>query len=187
MSTLDHLAAHGVIDFDADAYIKGTTPRYVGNPDLGCELPLERPLPVVFNGPYPIAYAQPRTDAFVHTNEAKKESTNPNWKKVLAGLLIAAGLIFGAMKLKNLKLKEKLGKLKENLNTKNEKIKNKFKRNKTNTNATTNASEIAENTAKKASKLKVPKWVKGTAIGAGVLTVLYGLYSIFTRNKNSAE
>lgn len=101
----DRLAANGIIDFDADAYIKGTTPRYVGDPDGYVGLPYDRPLPVMNQpmGPYPGAHnrpqlhAQPNKDAFVTHSDKKR--TNIHWKEALFGVLLAAAGVFGGIKL----------------------------------------------------------------------------------------
>ena len=96
ISKLDLLASNGVIDFDAGAYMMGTTPRYVGNPSLGTELPLDRPLPAwpVYKLP-----AQPSADAFISkdTTVIKEKS----WKNALAGVIVAGLAIFTGLKLKS--------------------------------------------------------------------------------------
>lgn len=106
-STIDNLTSAGIIDFDAESYVKGTAPRYIGAP-RAC-LPFEQPLPV-FQAPnkgIPGLPNQPKKDEFVH----KAEGT-PAWKKTLAGLLVA-GLI-AAVALKFTKKGSKLDKFAAN-------------------------------------------------------------------------
>lgn len=89
VNDLDALASAGVIDFDAPAFIRGTPPRYYGNPAL-------QTIP----GNLPQIQSQPVNDEF------KSSSTpvyNPFWKKALFTGIAAAGLIFGASKLKCVK------------------------------------------------------------------------------------
>ncbi len=90
INDLDALASAGVLGFDAPAYIKGTQPRYYGHPAL-------ETLP----DPLPQMNTQPKKDEFKPSN--LKNEGNPAWKKWLFGLMAAAGLIFGASKLKCVK------------------------------------------------------------------------------------
>jgi len=87
INDLDALASAGVIGFDAPAFIKGTPPRYYGHPDLAT---IPDTLPQI--------QQQPPKDNF-----NGKTVNNPPWKKWLFGTLTAAGLIFGASKLKFVK------------------------------------------------------------------------------------
>lgn len=85
-TAVDNLAANGIIDFDADAFIKGTAPRYVGAPKT--YLPFEEPLPAHHQPAHgegaPQIHHQPKHDEFVH---GEKDS---GWKKALvAGSLLA--------------------------------------------------------------------------------------------------
>ena len=106
-SALDNLAANKIIDFDADAYVKGETPRYVGNPPIE-GLPFETPLPAFREGEAPKFHEQPKHDKFI--NKERKEVGGKNekkstkvaaWKKVLAGILLVGGLIFVGGKYKS--------------------------------------------------------------------------------------
>lgn len=102
INDLDALASAGVINFDAPAYIKGTQPRYYGNPAFET-IPPELPQ----------AKTQPVKDEF---KKSENPVQNPKWKKVLFGLLLTAGTIFAASKLKpikNLLKKVDMTKLKE--------------------------------------------------------------------------
>lgn len=96
-STLDNLAALGVVDFDPEAYIKGTTPRYVGAPRY--YLPFEQPLPA-FQPPAHLPvnmkpHEQPKHDEFKH------ESEIPLWKKLVTGGLVAGLVALGVYKAKS--------------------------------------------------------------------------------------
>lgn len=94
---LDSLARNGIIDFDADAYIRGTTPRYVGKPNDVPYLPFDQPLPEL--APAPIKpHIQPRKDEFVKEEES---GSNPHWKTTLAQLLFATLAVAGGIKYKD--------------------------------------------------------------------------------------
>ena len=102
INDLDALASAGVINFDAPAYIKGTQPRYYGNPAFET-IPPELPQ----------AKTQPVKDEF---KKSENPVQNPKWKKVLFGLLLTDGTIFAASNLKtvkNLLKKVDMTKLKE--------------------------------------------------------------------------
>lgn len=89
INDFDALASAGVIGFDAPAYVMGTQPRYYGHPAL-------ETLP----DSLPQMNTQPKKDEF---KPSKPKTGNPAWKKWLFGLMAAAGLIFGASKLKCVK------------------------------------------------------------------------------------
>ena len=94
---LDALAAANVIEFDAPSYIRGTSPRYVGNP----------PLEMIPDQLAPIK-EQPKRDEFVKQDP----HNNPTWKKVLFGA-VAIGVVVGSVILgkniaKNAKLKKRM-------------------------------------------------------------------------------
>ena len=76
VSNLDMLAAGGVIDFDAAAYLLDQPARFVGNPRLE-NLPLENPslLPEGTK-----LKDLPKTDEF--NNSGKKVTENPSWEKM---------------------------------------------------------------------------------------------------------
>lgn len=86
VNDLDALASAGVISFDAPAYIRGTTPRYFGNP------PLES-----IAGELPPIKQQPTKDEFSGNGTAVH---NPSWKKWLFGGLVTGGIILGGCKAK---------------------------------------------------------------------------------------
>lgn len=81
-SSLDVLASNGIINFDADAYVKGTTPRFAGSPGSENYLPGEAPLtaPISSSGfnPYmqgsvPKLNSEPPVDAFVKRKPEKEK------------------------------------------------------------------------------------------------------------------
>ena len=101
VNNLDNLAREGIIDFDASAFILGTTPRYVGNPPY-TQLPLPDMSMVDTTN-----LKQPQKDEIIRTtpDKASKNTTskNPTWKKVLFGLLATGLLIYGGSKLSKFK------------------------------------------------------------------------------------
>ena len=99
-NSLDTLAANNIINFDADAYVKGTPPRYVGDPDGEQYLPLDRP--IMANYPQyginagPQLHGEPSKDAFISHGEDHKKIDIP-WATILtigsiSALAIAAGI-----------------------------------------------------------------------------------------------
>ena len=88
---LDNLAASGVIDFDAPAFLLGQKPRYVGNPSLE-HLPLENPMYL----PEGVKMKDiPQSDIY-EQSESKDLVHNPKWKKLLfAGVAIAGAILIG--------------------------------------------------------------------------------------------
>ncbi|MBR1460391.1 hypothetical protein IJ596_02000 [bacterium] len=100
---LDNLAACGVLDYDAPAFLLGQAPRYAGNPtikELPCTIPGYQPHGVKMN---PLCSDTYENDGnLVH---------NPKWKKLLfAGVAIGGSLLIAASLL-TLKRKIKLPKL----------------------------------------------------------------------------
>jgi len=102
MSTadFDNLAANGIINFDADAYIKGTSPRYVGNPGNANAMPFEQPL-VPPGSYYPGLGAQlpqqPGHDQFKHDEGHKKAGA----KDVLAFAVFGSIAAYAGVKFKD--------------------------------------------------------------------------------------
>jgi len=171
MSTadFDNLAANGVLNFDADAYIRGTAPRYVGNPNSGNAIPFEQPL---MPGPYyPQLGAQlplqPRRDEFAPHEKHKKAGL----KEVLALSIVGSLAIYAGVKFKN-------------------GIKKLFSSKKTKTPAT--AAVSAATTASTKNKKGIFKWFKNSkpakyALGIGIgLVGLYGLYDAVIKRKVQA-
>lgn len=100
MGSLDNLATNGIIDFDAEAYVKGLPPRFVGSPERYVGLPGEMPLmaePPVY-GVYPGARlsGHPRRDGFEYPEI--EEGGNPSWKKALATVLLSGLAVIGAIR-----------------------------------------------------------------------------------------
>ncbi|MFA7659263.1 MAG: hypothetical protein WCY19_07500 [Candidatus Gastranaerophilaceae bacterium] len=183
-NSLDNLAKNGVINFDADSYIKGVPPRYVGDPDGYVGLPFEQPLPAM-QGTGQLS-GQPSKDAFVKHDEVKTSATD--WKKALMGVILAGLATFGVLK---------AGKI-----YKNRKATKAAKAKPAPTaapaaaqNPTTDKKKFFKGASEKVSKFfkSVPeKWSKLPKAGritieslAGLLG-LYGIYKLFSKNKNHA-
>ncbi len=84
-TALDNLVSGGVIDFDANAYVRGERPRYgippqITAPNLNAKI-----------------QEQPQKDEFKKSN-----IKIAGWKKVLAATLFAGLAIFGLTKIKSL-------------------------------------------------------------------------------------
>ncbi len=89
---LDNLAANGVIDFDAPAFLLDKKPRYIGNPSLE-ELPLESPMYL----PEGVKLKDlPSVDTFGNP-EDKNLVSNPLWKKVLFGAIALGAAVAGTI------------------------------------------------------------------------------------------
>lgn len=100
MGSLDNLAANGVIDFDAEAYVKGLPPRFFGHQERYIGLPGEMPLmaePPIY-GVHPGAHlsGHPGKDGF--ESHEIEEGGNPSWKKALMTVLISGLAVIGAVK-----------------------------------------------------------------------------------------
>ena len=93
-SALDNLAANGVINFDADAYIQGKPARYVGEPKA--YLPFDQPLNVYQGGPLS---GQPAHDTFV--NQLDKPAGPADWKQAATAVLLAGLAVFVGVKYKD--------------------------------------------------------------------------------------
>ena len=183
VNDLDALAANGIIEFDADSYVRGKPPRYVGDPDGYVGLPFERPLPATNEYgimPGPKLHGEPSVDAFISREHTEKPS---NWKGFLFGAFVATlgalGLYKFGEKLKGwISKKPPVNQAPPVINT---------------TQQATNAAQPVENTAKKSFVQKVkdgfkdlkgkfsklPKWAKGTTYAAGGLAGLYIIYKMF--------
>lgn len=172
---IDNLAVNGIVDFDADAYVNGTPPRYVGRPRSPQYPPFEQPLPAYPMYPQqlqaPALHNQPHKDEFVNHSDQ-------NWKKTLFGTLLAGVAILGAVKHKDKLVsffKEKIVPI----------FKEKTAKDLGKEAVKTHLEEAAKETAKSSeskvksffSKIfKVPTWAKvigGSALG---LLGLVGLY-----------
>ena len=96
VNNLDNLAREGIIDFDASAFITGTKPRYIGNPNFQQQLPMPEMSDVDTSN-----LQQPSKDEMVYNDPEKNETTskNPLWKKFLFGTIAGGLAIFGGVKL----------------------------------------------------------------------------------------
>lgn len=72
-NSLDSLAVNGIINFDADAFIKGTPPRYAGSPEEPLYLPFDKPIPDVFESHGKVGHGK---------NASEGESDNPFISKI---------------------------------------------------------------------------------------------------------
>lgn len=100
MGSLDNLAANGIIDFDAEAYVKGVPPRFVGHQERYIGLPGEMPLmaePPIY-GVHPGSHlsGHPHKDGFEYPEI--EEGSNPSWKKALMTVLLSGLAVIGAVK-----------------------------------------------------------------------------------------
>lgn len=188
-SSLDTLATTGVIDFDADAYVKGVKPRYVGKPEGTQYLPLEQPInsPENFgiNGGSHLS-GHPESDAFVKNynkpeEKEHKATNNSNVVKWLTGGIIATlALYIGSKIKKHVKANpEFLKGIRERFNNAKNNIKNRI------SDLTKNPEAKVEQTTEtkkglitklRENFMKLPK--KGR-IGIGVGAGLLGLYTIY--------
>ena len=103
--SMDSLANNRILNFDGEAFVKGTPARYYGAPEPKVQMPMDIPLPASPCGMYP-GYgmysqfggarlnSQPCNDAFISRNEHISENF-----KIAGG--IAAGVLgtFGLSKL----------------------------------------------------------------------------------------
>ena len=91
-NSLDSLATNGIIDFDANAFVKGTPPRFFGSPNnqYGGQAYGVTPGSKL-NG-------EPEQDAFV---KREKGHTPPNWLSMLTASIVAALGVFGVVKVKS--------------------------------------------------------------------------------------
>lgn len=116
ITDLDFLAMSGVLDFDAAAYVQGTTPRYVGNPQ---SIPFVPDMPKM--SPFNVT---PSSDEFINSEKQNNEIVkNPSWKKWLVGGTIAAAIGYIICRIVGIK-----GKMPAALANLGNKIKNIFKR-----------------------------------------------------------
>lgn len=200
-SSLDNLAANGIINYDAEAYIKGTPPRYVGSPRMNQYPPFEQPLMVYepgIQGFNPQMPKQPHHDEYT-----PKKHSNINWRNALLATMLGGLGIYGGIKLT--------------------KFINKFRNKKFQnvgktpapapapaTNAAASAATATTATAQTAGKTptaskignwfkdlykkgadrfaKLPKWGKIATVSLAALTGLYGLYKATTpTNPNQAH
>ncbi len=171
-NSLDNLAANNIINFDADAYVKGTTPRYAGNPD-GEEhyLPFDKPLMPTPTSQYGISsgpqlHGEPSRDAFISRGEEHKSQALP-WSEILTIGSVSALAIAAGIKIKSFLESKKIKKT----NNKGlvETIKAKVASFPKPTKLFTEAKTYIKN---------LPPWGKVTGGIAAGLAVLYGIYKL---------
>lgn len=182
LSSIDNLAANGILNFDADAYVKGTPARYVGKPPgYSVDLPFDQPLMSPF-GMYPgamysgpIMAGQPSADAFIAKKHEKPFTTK---EIVLGALAVGAGaLIISKSKSAVAALKKiKLPSIFKSAETKAKE-------------AAEAAKALAEKAAadgKAATKSGILKWAKrlgGAGAALAALFVGFSAFRLFTKPK----
>jgi len=204
-NSLDSLASGGIINFDADAFVKGTKPRYVGNP--GAEIYLPGDTPLYFNPTYGIKpganlHGEPSTDAFIERGEHKQNSL-PSFSTIIAGGLVATIAFLTGSKIKSLfttKDSKKCNTIKDFFNKSKERIESYINPTKKaeetvkvsseTTVATEKTKEVVEKNGKKLIETvkefctKNSKGLKKTGIGLVGLLGLYGLYQVVSGPKS---
>lgn len=96
MSSMDSLAANGIINFDPDAYVMNGVSRAMAEEDSG--LPFEKPLYADPYVPYRVAYIrpeQPHRDVYVR----HEKNEGISWKSILLGLLAGGGITYAGFKI----------------------------------------------------------------------------------------
>lgn len=100
MSSLENLSSNGIVNFDAEAYVKEGHSKYAENHENDAYLPFDKPLlatPHLYGvQPGPHLGGHPEIDAFI---SHKKEHPPLNWKQILIGLGAAGLATFGGIKL----------------------------------------------------------------------------------------
>ncbi len=94
VTTFDALAASGVIDFDAPAFLMDKKSRYIGHPNL-------EKLPLDDSNYYPhgVKLKDVPDKDILDISQSNKLIENPTWKKILFGAIAIAGTILGAFAL----------------------------------------------------------------------------------------
>lgn len=184
LSTLDNLVANGVLNFDADAYVRGQGPRYMGNPFGTQELPFDQPIcpspyPYYGGGYVPMMSSQPRADAFINRFE---HSDANSLKEVLVYGGIAGLIIYGIHKAN--KLGEFIKDVASNIGKK--KAPAAVATKPTDTKAGTDAANRLADAAKggwfkrnifnKAAGKKIGAWALGGVVILGALSVVRSLF-----------
>lgn len=203
-NSLDSLAANGIISFDADSYVKGTKPRFVGNPESGISSPLQQASPAQSVTPGEKLSGEPVKDAFVK-REDENEHKGSSLAKILTGAAVGALAVFTGMKIrsgfttkKSAKAEAKNTEVSPETKTTTKENKKGFftkcketitswfdKSKKQVEEATEKVKKSAEEVAKdkKGALSKLPKGVKIVAAGIIGLLGLYGLYNVTSKNK----
>lgn len=192
-NSLDNLASNGIINFDADAFVRGTEPRYAGKPGPTPQLPLDQPIMDYDPKSYGVnagskLHGEPANDAFIRHGESSSHKTN--WVKTL--LLAAAAALGLSACAKAFAGKKAVKKGKEKVNGFFAGLKDKLPswakpKDKAAEEAAKKAAEEAEAAKKVGFLKKIPKWAKYTG---GTLAGLFGLYEAYkfiTRKKAPEE
>lgn len=170
INELDRLAANNVINFDADAYVKGTPPRYVGNPDGDDHyLPLDKPLLANYGAQYGLTpgaqlHGEPSKDAFISHGEEHK-SFGPSLPQFLTITSLVALAVYSGTKVKSLLTNKK------NITLDKKEFITKIK---DGVSSLTKPKELFETA--KTYMTNIPKWGK---IAGGALAGLFGLYGVY--------
>lgn len=205
-----NLASLGIVDFDSNAFIRGTKPAYVGSPEPKVELPFDAPLPIYSSNVYPnylysngpTLSSQPSKDAFV----SHRQNEGISLKEGLFGGILGALGLLGVYKLISRKKKPEAPKATPEIKTE---TKAEAKAKAATSKAAAKAEKAAEDVAKTAEKPTVwarvkgagstaftkvksagstvldkakgaPPWIK-VAVGITAgVTTLYGLYKAFS-------
>lgn len=197
--SLDSLSSGGVIDFDADAFVKGTTPRFVGNPEGNISLPFEQPLiPQQYGiAPGEKLKGEPLKDAFI---SHEKEKSAPTLSEILTGGLVAALALFGGLKIHSIlkgkkeatKAEKPAGAIKKFMESCKKKLSSFFNdkveiKEKVEAKAKEVVEEVSKDKKGFFSKIFKSKGVKIAGIGALGLLALYGLYKVLPGNKHQSQ
>lgn len=95
MSSMDSLAANGIINFDPDAYVMNGVSRAMAEEDSS--LPFEKPLYANPYVPYRVAYIKPeQPPRDVYVRHEKEQGIS--WKSILLGLLAGGGITYAGFK-----------------------------------------------------------------------------------------
>lgn len=201
-NSLDNLAANGIINFDADAYVNGTEPRFYGSPRLNTCLPLDNP---IFPGPAygitagPHLSGHPTSDAFI--SKGGHGTKQFSFEKILTVGIVAALLTSCFSKIKSTftRKSEKPSKVGTWLKEAKENAISFFNKG-TKTEATSEAKaagkateKAVEKSAEKVAEKEATFWAKHGGKfkkgGLGLVAVLglYGLYNYFSGSKKVDE
>lgn len=170
-NSMRSLAANKILNFDANAFVMGTNPMYVGSPEPDLQLPFDAPIvsPNFRGYAYGVGSlrAQPSVDAFVShgTHEKSSFSTKTGILGLIAGGLGLAGITaYLTRSKKDLEYIDDFDKVP----TKTSEV----------------ISKVKEFSSSSWSKLKGMHWgFKAAIAGVAGLTVLYGLYKAVTGSK----
>lgn len=202
-SSLDRLAQAGIINFDADAYVKGTAPRFVGKPEGETYLPFDQPLTGFPMYGIPSSHnlsGEPSADAFVHRENghgSENKGIHIPLKEALTAGLVGGLALFAGIKIKNAITKNKPelkeagkkaeGFLKKAANSVVNFSKNIWKRVrgvfKPEANETKPKVELPKGLRDFLSK----RWVKGLGIGALGLFGLWGISKLASGGNQQAQ